>query len=288
MAVVAGCQKETASQDGEQPAGQETATPDAAITTPREEQAEPAPAPPPSPQESSAAQSGNAQAPQSPPALTPSTAEQSPMQQFREAQMRFQQVNARLSALAQQANEDEEVKKAREALETAALNKIKETTPNVQEDIDALQALGEKIQQSGEVGPGAGEPSEGTRKDIEEFQRQRQALGVLEQKALDDPQIQALRKEYEEKMMAALKEADPEAEQLLAEREQLSEQLQALQQRILQQQMQMQLQQQLQQQGQGQPAPQGEIQIPALPTPQEQEPEAAQPEAGAEAAQPNN
>lgn len=175
------------------------------------------------------------------------------MAEFQEVRSRLKEVQAQLAKIEAKVEGNEELEKARKELETAAIDKMEESSPGAEEDIEELKKLGKEIEERDDAGPGSsGEPNQSTKQDITEFQQKKQEIDKLQQEAMQDPEVQAFEKKYEEAMIAALIKADPKAEALIEEQDKLIRRYQALRKKIFQQRMQQQMQQQLQQKEQRQ------------------------------------
>lgn len=150
------------------------------------------------------------------PSIKPQAGQQgqsSPRQQIRAIQNKLTQIEqAALEA-------NPELKEKRKELESMVQENMEEEGHNPEKDVERLKEIQKKAQ--------SGDMDEEERKALsKEFQEKRQSLAGAQQKAMQDEEIQKAQEELNEQTLEAMKEEDPETEELISKMRQLSAQMQ--------------------------------------------------------------
>lgn len=184
----------------------------------------------------------HAQAPEGPPPQAEQPpAQENPMQQ---ANMRLQQIDARLSAAQERAMETDKVSEQREKLDELVRDRILESDEDLASALDEHQELQEELMAHPELQDPTTPPSEEVQARIQEYQQLDQRIAPARQAAMQSESVVEAQEEFRAVLISEMERVEPETQDLIEEG-----------QRLMQQMEQMQQQQMQQQQGQGQDAP---------------------------------
>ena len=184
-------------------------------------------------------------APQAPPPPQ-AQAQPNPMQ---EANMRLQQIDARLSAAQERALSTDTVSEQREKLDKLVRDRIVEADDSLASVLEEHQELQDELMAHPELQDPTTPPSEEVQARIQEYQELDQRIAPARQAAMQSETVIEAQEEFRTVLIAEMERVEPETQDLIEEG-----------QRLMQQMQQMQQQQMQQQQGQGgpPPAPRGE------------------------------
>ena len=156
------------------------------------------------------------------------------VQEGQEAQMKLQELSAKLGTVQEKAMEVTRVTELRDALEAAAEAAILKDAPDSKALLDRLPKLVELLQGNEEIN--AGNPaafSDETKQMIEEYETLSAKLQPLQAKAAALPEIETAREELFKVLHEESVKLDPEFEAMEKEYESLNAQLQEMQQAFM-------------------------------------------------------
>jgi len=138
------------------------------------------------------------------------------VQEYRQAAQKLQQIRQETIA------ENPELEEQREAFETQVQDAMSETGYDVEAGRTKMEKLGKRFQNE--------ELSKEERQKLaSEFQAERQKMQQAQQKVLQQEDIRKAGEKLQEDTLTAMKEQDPQTEELLQRMEKLRQQLQAMQ-----------------------------------------------------------
>jgi hypothetical protein len=152
-----------------------------------------------------------------PPAVTPEQSKQ--MQEIQGVHAEYMDLQKRIAQIqrdAQQAHP--ELEKQAQSLRDLVLAKMSSDGTNAKEDMDGIIKLEEKLRSS--------ETPEGEREALlSDYQKKAVAFRNAQSEAMKNPEVQAAQKKLRDDVMTAMKEKDPQIEQLMQQLQQKQEQL---------------------------------------------------------------
>jgi len=114
-----------------------------------------------------------------------------------------------------------ELKKEEESLRNLVLEKMSSSGKSAKEDMDEIIKLEQKLRSS--------ETPEGDREALMgEYQKKAVAFRNAQNEAMKNPEVQAAQKKFMDNVMTAMKEKDPQVEQLMQQLQQKQQQLSQL------------------------------------------------------------
>jgi hypothetical protein len=111
-----------------------------------------------------------------------------------------------------------ELKKEEESLRNLVLEKMSSSGKSAKEDMDEIIKLEEKLR-SGQT------PEEDRETLMSEYQKKAIAFRNAQSEAMKNPEVQAAQKKFRDDVMTAMKEKDPQVEQLMQQLQQKQQQL---------------------------------------------------------------
>lgn len=163
---------------------------------------------------------------QSPPGQTgaqgqPMQVDPQVQQELVQVRQQLQQLEGRLQQIEQEAMKREELQQA----QSAFIEKLREAAiasdPDVQSKLERQDELIGELEDSPELQKSPEERSPEVTEKLTEFQRLRNEINPVVQSVATQPEIQERQAAFEEAVVEGMKEVDPEADQLLAQRAQL-------------------------------------------------------------------
>jgi hypothetical protein len=160
---------------------------------------------------------GAAQPQAAPPAVTPEQSKQ--MQEIQGVHAEYMELQKHISQIQQDAlKAHPELGKQEQALRDLVLEKMSSNGKNAKEDMDAIIKLEEKLRNS--------ETPEGEREALmSDYQKKAVAFRNAQNEAMKNPDVQAAQKKLMDDIMTAMKEKDPQIEQLMQQLQQKQQQL---------------------------------------------------------------
>ncbi len=153
-------------------------------------------------------------------------------QELLQVREQLENLESRIKDIEDRALQGEELQAAQaqyyERLKSVAIKK----TPAIRSKIERQDVLIEELKDDPELGKPAAERSETFNEKLGEFRQLRSEITPVVQSVVDQPEVQEEYGKFQEKMVEEMKEIDPTADQLLAQRDQLFEQYQQLTNRI--------------------------------------------------------
>jgi hypothetical protein len=111
-----------------------------------------------------------------------------------------------------------ELKKEEEALRTLVLEKMSSSGKSAKDDMDEIIKLEQKLR--------SGETPEDERETLmSEYQKKAVTFRNAQNEAMKNPEVQAAQKKFREDVMSAMKEKDPQVEQLMQQLQEKQQQL---------------------------------------------------------------
>jgi hypothetical protein len=144
-------------------------------------------------------------------------------EEFQKLYTEYMEIEQRLEYIQQQAFEDEEVAKYAEEYSSFMDKKLRELDPRAGELIDEREETIDKMQTAQQEGDF--ETLQGLQQGYQDLSQQ---LTPFLQQAMEDPEIQEKRFEFEEILVGKMEEIDPETMSLLQKMQELTQKLESL------------------------------------------------------------
>ena len=160
---------------------------------------------------------GAAQPQAAPPALTPEQSKQ--MQEIQGVHAEYMELQNRIAQIQRDALQAHpELEKQEQGLRDLVLAKMSSDGKNAKEEMDEIIKLEEKLRNS--------ETPEGEREALlGDYQNKAVAFRNAQNEAMKNPEVQAAQKKLMDDVMTAMKEKDPQTEQLMQQLKQKQQQL---------------------------------------------------------------
>lgn len=165
--------------------------------------------------------------PPAPPPRAEAEAQPNPMQQ---ANMRLQQIDARLSAAQERALETETVSEHRERLDKLVHDKIVESDDSLAPVLEEHKDLQEELMANPELQDPTTPPSEEVQAQIQEYQQLDQRIAPARQAAMQSPDVVEAQDEFRTVLISEMERIEPETQDLIEEGQRLMQQMQQMQQ----------------------------------------------------------
>jgi chromosome segregation ATPase len=152
-----------------------------------------------------------------PPAATPEQNQQ--MQEIQSVHAEYMELQKHLAQIQNDTLQAHpELKKEEESLRNLVLEKMSSSGKSAKEDMDEIIKLEQKLRSS--------ETPEGDREALMgEYQKKAVAFRNAQNEAMKNPEVQAAQKKFMDNVMTAMKEKDPQVEQLMQQLQQKQQQL---------------------------------------------------------------
>ena len=152
-----------------------------------------------------------------PPAATPEQNKQ--MQEIQSVHAEYMELQKRITQIQNDTLQAHpELKKEEEALRTLVLEKMSSSGKSAKDDMDEIIKLEQKLR--------SGETPEDERETLmSEYQKKAVAFRNAQNEAMKNPEVQAAQKKFREDVMSAMKEKDPQVEQLMQQLQEKQQQL---------------------------------------------------------------
>jgi len=152
-----------------------------------------------------------------PPAATPEQNKQ--MQEIQSVHAEYMELQKRITQIQNDTLQAHpELKKEEEALRTLVLEKMSSSGKSAKDDMDEIIKLEQKLR--------SGETPEDERETLmSEYQKKAVAFRNAQNEAMKNPEVQAAQKKFMEDVMTAMKEKDPQVEQLMQQLQEKQQQL---------------------------------------------------------------
>ncbi|MEF8793643.1 hypothetical protein [Thiohalorhabdus sp.] len=148
-------------------------------------------------------------------------AQQKANPELRQAQQKVRDLRQELGNLQEKTlKNNPELKQQRDDLQAMMEKKVKGRVENADQKMERLKELRQKLQGNKDM------PKEKRQKMMQEFQQTAQGFQKAQQQAMQDPEIQGNRKQFQQDLRAAMKQEDPQAEQLIQDLEQAQKEFQ--------------------------------------------------------------
>ena len=152
-----------------------------------------------------------------PPAATPEQNKQ--MQEIQSVHAEYMELQKRITQIQNDTLQAHpELKKEEEALRTLVLEKMSSSGKSAKDDMDEIIKLEQKLR-SGET------PEEERETLMSEYQKKAVTFRNAQNEAMKNPEVQAAQKKFMEDVMTAMKEKDPQVEQLMQQLQEKQQQL---------------------------------------------------------------
>ena len=146
------------------------------------------------------------------------------MQRAQEAQMRLQEIHQQLGELQQQTLEGNDgLRQQQEDLESMAVDTMESMGHDPQGNIDRLEGLRDELE-------AAEDNPERQQELFESFQEERMALEEAQRDAMQDEAFMEAQQAFQDDLLSAMQSAHPETDDLIAEFEQIQEEMMQMQQ----------------------------------------------------------
>jgi chromosome segregation ATPase len=152
-----------------------------------------------------------------PPAATPEQSKQ--MQEIQSVHAEYMELQKRITQIQNDTLQAHpELKKEEESLRSLVLEKMSSSGKSAKEDMDEIIKLEQKLH--------SGETPEDERETLMgEYQKKAVAFRNAQNEAMKNPEVQAAQKKFMDDIMTAMKEKDPQVEQLIEQMQQKQQQL---------------------------------------------------------------
>jgi hypothetical protein len=152
-----------------------------------------------------------------PPAATPEQNKQ--MQEIQSVHAEYMELQKRITQIQNDTLQAHpELKKEEEALRTLVLEKMSSSGKSAKDDMDEIIKLEQKLR--------SGETPEDERETLmSEYQKKAVTFRNAQNEAMKNPEVQAAQKKFREDVMTAMKEKDPQVEQLMQQLQEKQQQL---------------------------------------------------------------
>jgi chromosome segregation ATPase len=152
-----------------------------------------------------------------PPAATPEQNKQ--MQEIQSVHAEYMELQKRITQIQNDTLQAHpELKKEEEALRTLVLEKMSSSGKSAKDDMDEIIKLEQKLR--------SGETPEDERETLmSEYQKKAVTFRNAQNEAMKNPEVQAAQKKFMEDVMTAMKEKDPQVEQLMQQLQEKQQQL---------------------------------------------------------------
>ena len=152
-----------------------------------------------------------------PPAATPEQNKQ--MQEIQSVHAEYMELQKRITQIQNDTLQAHpELKKEEEALRTLVLEKMSSSGKSAKDDMDEIIKLEQKLR--------SGETPEDERETLmSEYQKKAVTFRNAQNEAMKNPEVQAAQKKFREDVMSAMKEKDPQVEQLMQQLQEKQQQL---------------------------------------------------------------
>jgi chromosome segregation ATPase len=152
-----------------------------------------------------------------PPAATPEQSKQ--MQEIQSVHAEYMELQKRITQIQNDTLQAHpELKKEEESLRSLVLEKMSSSGKSAKEDMDEIIKLEQKLR--------SGETPEDERETLMgEYQKKAVAFRNAQNEAMKNPEVQAAQKKFMDDIMTAMKEKDPQVEQLIEQMQQKQQQL---------------------------------------------------------------
>ena len=152
-----------------------------------------------------------------PPAATPEQNKQ--MQEIQSVHAEYMELQKRITQIQNDTLQAHpELKKEEEALRTLVLEKMSSSGKSAKDDMDEIIKLEQKLR--------SGETPEDERETLmSEYQKKAVTFRNAQNEAMKNPEVQAAQKKFMEDVMTAMKEKDPQVEQLMHQLQEKQQQL---------------------------------------------------------------
>jgi len=152
-----------------------------------------------------------------PPAVTPEQNKQ--MQEIQSVHAEYMELQKRITQIQNDTLQAHpELKKEEEALRTLVLEKMSSSGKSAKDDMDEIIKLEQKLR--------SGETPEDERETLmSEYQKKAVTFRNAQNEAMKNPEVQAAQKKFMEDVMTAMKEKDPQVEQLMQQLQEKQQQL---------------------------------------------------------------
>ena len=152
-----------------------------------------------------------------PPAATPEQNQQ--MQEIQSVHAEYMELQKHITQIQNDTLQAHpELKKEEEALRTLVLEKMSSSGKSAKDDMDEIIKLEQKLR-SGET------PEEERETLMSEYQKKAVTFRNAQNEAMKNPEVQAAQKKFREDVMSAMKEKDPQVEQLMQQLQEKQQQL---------------------------------------------------------------
>lgn len=146
------------------------------------------------------------------------------MQQAQESQMRLQEIHEQLGQLQQQTLEDNDsLRQEQDNLEDMAVTTMESMGHDPQSNIDRLEELRDQLEAA------EGDPEQ-QQSLFEEFQEERMALEEAQRDAMEDEAFMEAQQEFQDNLLSAMRDDHPETDDLIAEFEEIQQEMMQMQQ----------------------------------------------------------
>jgi chromosome segregation ATPase len=152
-----------------------------------------------------------------PPAATPEQSKQ--MQEIQSVHAEYMELQKRIAQIQNDTLQAHpELKKEEESLRNLVLEKMSSSGKSAKDDMDEIIKLEDKLRSS--------ETPEGERETLmSEYQKKAVAFRNAQNEAMKNPEVQTAQKKFMENVMTAMKEKDPQVEQLMQQLQEKQQQL---------------------------------------------------------------
>lgn len=169
------------------------------------------------------------QAPQGQPAQQQAQDTTQIQAKLEELHRELEKVSVRLNDIHQEALLEEDVREMMVDYEKGLSEKILESAPDLEEQVTEHKKVLEKLS---DLGGDAEKPE--IEALLTEHGALKQQLAPIENQLLNDTEVREARMEYQEELIAAMNEVNPEVEEIIEERMTLAQNMMAIQQQYLQ------------------------------------------------------
>lgn len=154
------------------------------------------------------------------PGLDAQEPEESGEEGRQELMAELQQVNQELVGIRQRAMQDPELQQEQAATEEKVIAAMTEVDPEAQQKLDRIQQLQGELQTAQQEGD-----QEKMGSLLQERRQLEQSLQQAQAQAMEQQEVAAAVESFRQSLVAAMKEVDPKAEQLLQRQEELQAEL---------------------------------------------------------------
>jgi chromosome segregation ATPase len=157
---------------------------------------------------------------ETPPATTPEQTKQ--MQEMQGVHAEYMELQKRISQIQRDTLQAHpELEKQEQSLRDLVLSKMSSSGKSAKEDMDEIMKLEEKLRSSDT-------PASERETLMSEYQKKAVAFRNAQNEAMKNPEVQAAQKKLMDDVMTAMKEKDPQVEQLMQQLQQKQQQLSQL------------------------------------------------------------